>query len=60
MRICGKYPEEMSQKWRLCVKELQDRQVNMFTTVFIGNSGDKDHRRTSRLLKEDIIYGNGY
>ena len=36
-----KISEEMSQNRTLHVKELRDRQVNMFTTVFIGNSETK-------------------
>jgi len=55
-RPCG-YVENIgreNEKYELCtLSELASRQVNMFTTVFIGNSG-------SRIINNRLITPRGY
>lgn len=55
-RVCG-YVENIGRdgtKTELCtLKELKDRNVNMFTTVFIGNSN-------SQIINQKLITKRGY
>ncbi len=55
-RVCG-YVENIGRegtKSEVCtLKELRDREVNMFTTVFIGNSG-------SEIINGKLITKRGY
>ena len=55
-RVCG-YVENIGRegtKAETCIlKELRDREVNMFTTVFIGNS-------ESELIDGKLITKRGY
>ncbi|MCM1122479.1 MAG: precorrin-3B C(17)-methyltransferase [Eubacterium sp.] len=55
-RVCG-YVENIGRegtKTEVCtLKELRDREVNMFTTIFIGNSG-------SEILNGKLITKRGY
>ena len=55
-RACG-YVENIGREGTKAVtctlKELRDREVNMFTTVFIGNSG-------SEIVNDKLITKRGY
>lgn len=53
MRLCGKYRERRRKHSYLYLEELQSKSVNMFTTVFVGNS-------RTRIQDGKLITPRGY